>query len=120
MGSFASKELTPQEQMKMYKREIDRACRELDRERTKLERQQKKVESDIRTAAKLNQVGAVKIMAKDYVRCKKHVQKFYMMRTQLQGVGLQLQTMKSSDAMANAMKNATRVGGLLLLLFQSF
>ena len=47
-------------------------------------------------------------MAKDYVRCKKHVQKFYQMRTQLQGVGLQLQTMKSADAMANAMKSATK------------
>jgi charged multivesicular body protein 2A len=47
-------------------------------------------------------------MAKDYVRCKKHVQKFYQMRTHLQGVSLQLQTMKSSDAMANAMKNATK------------
>lgn len=40
------------------------------------------------------------------------VQKFYMMRTQLQGVGLQLQTMKSADAMANAMKSATKVRGV--------
>ena len=47
-------------------------------------------------------------MAKDYVRSKKHVQKFMLMRTQLQGVGLQLQTMKSADAMQNAMRNATR------------
>ena len=30
-------------------------------------------------------------MAKDYIRSKKHVQKFMLMRTQLQGVGLQLQ-----------------------------
>lgn len=86
-------------------------------------------------------------MAKDYVRSKKHIQKFMLMRTQLQGVGLQLQvsiyprpdgcappalagnrhacssfatqtrfsssthpplqTMKSADAMRNAMRNAT-------------
>ena len=111
MGSFSSKPtLTPQEQMKEYKREIDRACRELDRERKKLELQQQKTEVEIRKAAKINQMGAVKIMAKDYVRGKRHIQKFYMMRTQLQGVGLQLQTMKSADAMANAMKNATKVG----------
>ena len=33
----------------------------------------------------------VKILAKDYVRCKRHVQKFMMMRMQLQAVGLQMQ-----------------------------
>lgn len=59
--------------MKEYKREIDRACRELDRERRKLEMQQQKTEGEIRKAAKMNQMAAVKIMAKDYVRCKKHV-----------------------------------------------
>eukprot|EP00158_Paraphelidium_tribonemae_P000185 Partr_v1_DN19178_c0_g2_i1_m61525 putative Charged multivesicular body protein len=53
-------------------------------------------------------MAAVRITAKDYVRSKKHVQKFMLMRTQLQGVGLQLQTMKSADAMQNAMRNATR------------
>ncbi len=97
--------------MKAYKREIDRACRELDRERRKLESQQVTIQNDIKKAAKANQLvrclfllsrgarvcntcpmqSAVKIMAKDYVRCKKHVQKFYQMRTHLQGVGLKLQ-----------------------------
>jgi charged multivesicular body protein 2A len=131
MGSFASKDMTPQEQMRAYKREVDRAVRELDRERTKLERQNDKLAADIKKAVKNNQIAVVKIMAKDYVRCKRHVTKFLQLRTWLQGIGIQLQvrfpqlwrllpasipailllslqTMKSVDAMAGAMKNATR------------
>lgn len=34
--------------------------------------------------------------------------KFYQLKTHLQGVSLQLMTMKSVDAMANAIKNTTR------------
>lgn len=105
---MASKTLTPQEQMKEYKREIDRACRELDRERRKMEMQQTRLEGEIRKSAKAGQMGPVRIMARDHVRGKKQIQTFYQLRTNLQGVGLQLQTMKSIDAMANAMKNATR------------
>lgn len=56
MGSFGSKAETPQEQMKSYKREVDRAVRELDRERTKMERQNERLAMDIRKAAKNNQV----------------------------------------------------------------
>lgn len=35
--------------------------------------------------------AVVKIMAKDYVRSKKHVAKFMQLRTWLQGIGIQLQ-----------------------------
>lgn len=47
-------------------------------------------------------------MAKNYVRTKKQINKFYQLRAHLQGVGTQLQTMKSIDAMANAMRNTTK------------
>eukprot|EP01050_Picozoa_sp_SAG11_P026814 SAG11_NODE_6557_length_1289_cov_1.422689_2_plen_69_part_00 len=35
--------------------------------------------------------GAAKIMAKDLVRTRRHVTKFYQMKTHLQGVSLKLQ-----------------------------
>jgi len=108
MGSFTSKDATPQEQMKGYKREVDRAIRELDRERRKMETQNERLVADIKKAAKANQSAVVRIMAKDYVRVKRSVTKFYQLRTYLQGVGLQLQTMKSVDAMATAMRNTTK------------
>jgi charged multivesicular body protein 2A len=108
MGNIFGKTLTPQEQMRQYKREVDRAIRELDKERKKLEVSNDKLVVELKKAAKADNKAVVKIMAKDYVRVKRSVTKFYQLRTYLQGVGLQLQTMKSIDAMSTAMKNTTK------------
>ena len=48
-------------------------------------------------------------MAKDLVRTRRYVQKFYQMRTQLQAVSLRIQTLRSNQQMAEAMQGATRV-----------
>lgn len=48
-------------------------------------------------------------MAKDLVRTRSHVQKMIKMKTQLQAVSLRLQTVKSQNAMANAIKGVARV-----------
>lgn len=47
-------------------------------------------------------------MAKDLVRTRRYVQKFYEMRTQLQAIGLRIQTLRSNQQMADAMRGATR------------
>lgn len=44
--------------------------------------------------------GAVKIMAKDLVRTRNNVSRFYKMRTELQAVALRIQTVSSQNAMA--------------------
>jgi len=48
-------------------------------------------------------------MAKDLVRTRRYTQKFFQMRTQLQAVGLRIQTLRSNQQMADAMRGATRV-----------
>jgi len=108
MAFLFKKPMTPAEQLRKHKREIDRAIRDLDRERTKLQMNEKKIIAEIRKAAQSNQQGAAKIMAKDLVRTRRHVTKFYQMKTHLQGVSLKLQTLKSNQAMADAMAGATR------------
>lgn len=87
---------------------INRAIRELDRERAALEREEKKLTIDIKKMAKEQQMGAVRIMAKDLVRTRAHVTKFIEMRSHLQSCALKLQTVKSHQAMADAMKNTTK------------
>lgn len=47
-------------------------------------------------------------MAKDLVRTRAQVTKFYQMKCQMQAVGLRLQTIKSTQAMTEAMKGASR------------
>ena len=53
--------------------------------------------------------NACKILAKDLVRTRRYMQKFTQMRVQLQAVSLRMQTLRSNEQMASAMKGATRV-----------
>ncbi|KAJ1815467.1 ESCRT-III subunit protein did4 [Coemansia sp. RSA 2599] len=101
------KRKTPQEILRQNLRALNKAQRELDRERTKMEAQEKKLIADIKKSAKAGQINACKVMAKDLVRTRKYIQKFYKMKTSLQGVSLRIQTMSSNQQMATAMRGAT-------------
>merc|ERR1712088_759766 len=54
---------------------------------------------------------AVKVMAKDLVRTRRYVKKFMLMRANIQAVSLKIQTLKSQNAMAQAMKGVTKAMG---------
>ncbi|TPX39335.1 hypothetical protein SeLEV6574_g07294 [Synchytrium endobioticum] len=108
MESLFGRRKTPSEMLRQHQRALTRAVRDLDRERQKLEQQEKKVINDIKTSAKKGQMGACKVMAKDLVRTRRYIQKFYTMKTQLQAVGLRMQTLQSTQAMSDAMKGATK------------
>lgn len=82
--------------------------RDLDREKMKMEQQEKKVIADIKKLAKDNQMDAVKIMAKDLVRTRRQVRKFMLMKANIQAVSLKIQTLKSQNTMAQAMKGVSR------------
>ncbi|KAJ5881065.1 DOA4-independent degradation protein 4 [Penicillium subrubescens] len=105
------KRMTPAERLRKHQRALDRTQRELDRERTKLENQEKKLVQDIKKSAKNGQLGACKIQAKDLVRTRRYIQKFYQMRTQLQAISLRIQTVRSNEQMMQSMKGATMLLG---------
>ncbi|KAJ3877468.1 vacuolar sorting protein DID4 [Lentinula edodes] len=105
--------VTPAERLRQHQRSLAKAQRELDRERAKLEQSEKKLIMDIKKSAKAGQMNACKVMAKDLVRTRRYVQKFYQMRTQLQAVGLRIQTLRSNQQMADAMRGATRAMGAM-------
>lgn len=46
---------------------------------------------EIKKSAKNGQMGACKIQAKDLVRTRRYIEKFYSMRTQLQAISLRIQ-----------------------------
>lgn len=99
---------TPEELLRENQRTLNKAIRELDRERDKMEVQERKLIADIKKMAKDNQLDSVKIMAKDLVRTRKYIKKFRIMKANIQGVSLKVQTLKSQNAMANAMKGVTK------------
>jgi len=100
--------MTPEEMLRRNQRSLNKAMRDLDRERMKMEQQEKKIIADIKKMAKDNQMDAVKIMAMDLVRTRRYVKKFILMKANIQAVSLKIQTLKSQNAMAQAMKGVTK------------
>ncbi|CCI41634.1 unnamed protein product [Albugo candida] len=107
MGNTMGSKKTVKEQLRENKRQINRAIRELDRERANLQLQEKKTVIEIKKLAKEGQLAAVKVMAKDIVRIRQHVEKFYSMRSQLQAVSLRLESVRSAEAMTSALQGTT-------------
>merc|ERR1719473_2463405 len=99
---------TPAEMLRESQRALKKAMRELDRERASLEKQEKKVTMDIRASAKAGQNAVMRIQAKDLVRTRNHIKKMILMKSQIQTVSLSIQGMKSTNTMAQALKNVTK------------
>lgn len=102
------KRVTPEEMLRKNQRALNKAMRDLDREKMRMEQQEKKVIADIKKLAKEGQMDAVKIMAKDLVRTRRYVKKFMLMKANIQAVSLKIQTLKSQNTMAEAMKGVTK------------
>eukprot|EP01039_Chlorochromonas_danica_P010647 gene10647-11804_t len=111
MGNVFNKEKPLKEIVRENQRLIKKSVRELEREIKTMETNLKKLEADIKKNAKANQMNAVKIMVKDYVRTKNYITRFIEMKTHLNAVSLKIQTVKSHDAMAQAMKGVTQALG---------
>ncbi|KAG6037494.1 hypothetical protein E4U41_005073 [Claviceps citrina] len=105
------KRMTPAERLRKNQRMLDKAIRELDQTRVKLEKQEKTLIQQIKTSAKNGQMGACKIQAKDLVRTRRYIEKFFAMRSQLQKISLRLQTYRTNEQMMQAMKGATMALG---------
>lgn len=105
------KRQTPQEQLRKHQRALEKTQRELDRERTRLESQEKKLIADIRKAAKEGHNSSAKVMARDLVRTRNNIQKFYTMKTQLQQISLRIQTVRGNQQMAQSMMGASKLLG---------
>lgn len=102
------KRKTPEELLRQNQRSLNKAIRELDREKMKMEQQEKKLIAEIKKMAKENQMDSVRVMAKDLVRTRKYIKKFILMKANIQAVSLKVQTLRSQNAMATAMKGVTR------------
>ncbi|KAG9444891.1 hypothetical protein H6P81_016231 [Aristolochia fimbriata] len=111
MSFLFGKRKTPAELLRENKRMLDKSIREIERERQGLQAQEKKLIVEIKKTAKQGQMGAVKVMAKDLIRTRHQITKFYALKSQLQGVSLRIQTLKSTQAMGEAMKGVTKAMG---------
>lgn len=100
--------MSPDEMLRKNQRALNKAMRDLDREKMRMEQQEKKIITDIKKMAKDGQMESVKIMARDLVRTRRYQKKFMVMKANIQAVSLKIQTLKSQNAMGQAMKGVTK------------
>jgi charged multivesicular body protein 2A len=108
MGNVFGPEKPLKEIVRENQRMIRKATRELEKEISDLQKNEKKLIADIKKMAAQNQIPTVKIMAKDLVRTRNYIARFIEMKTQMAAVGLKIQSIKSHQAMAEAMKGVTK------------
>jgi hypothetical protein len=66
--------------------DIERAIRQLEQERTRLQQQEKKTVMEMKKIAKENNPKALKIMARDIIRIRKHGEKFIDLIVKMRGM----------------------------------
>eukprot|EP01038_Epipyxis_sp_PR26KG_P003996 gene3996-5721_t len=113
MGNVFAPEKPLSEIIRENQRMIKKAIRELEKEIRSLESAEKKLIADIKKNATAGHMGPVKIQAKDLVRTRNYITRFIGMKTHLSAVSLKMQTVKSNEAMAQAMKGVTKALGSL-------
>lgn len=113
------KKVTPEEAVKNWKREIRKEARRLERDIEKIKIEQKKTEKEIKQRLQKGDKGSAKILAKQLVNTRKHVERLYTSKAQLHSVEMQLTSqlamLKTTKAIAKstqliaAMNNLVRV-----------
>eukprot|EP00696_Hemimastix_kukwesjijk_P015669 gnl/Hemi2/3896_TR1367_c2_g1_i1.p1 gnl/Hemi2/3896_TR1367_c2_g1~~gnl/Hemi2/3896_TR1367_c2_g1_i1.p1 ORF type:complete len:228 (-),score=103.36 gnl/Hemi2/3896_TR1367_c2_g1_i1:222-905(-) len=108
INSLFGKQPTFQEQMRANKRQLTRAQRDIDRERVKMQNAEKKLLAEIKKSAKQGQMDSAKILAKDLVRTRANISKFYKMSATLKAVELRLQACQSTQMMNGIMAGVSK------------
>ncbi len=108
MFSFSAPTKKPKEMLKECQSDIRQAIREIERAQKDLIKKEAARQGEIKSMARKGQMPTVRVMAKDLVRMRNAIAKFYSTKAELESVSFNLSTMQSTAAMADAMKTATR------------
>lgn len=99
---------TDAEKLKENQKQIRKAEREIDREIKKLDREEKTVVMEIKRLAREQKFTAAKTQATFVVRIRNQTNQLYSTKTSLKTLSMQLQSLRTTEAMSRAMKESTR------------
>lgn len=102
---FAPKQ-TPKQMLKECQRSIRAAVRDIEKAQHELIEKEQIRQIEIKAYAQKGQVQVARTMAKDVVRMRNSIAKFYSIKAELESVSINLITMQSTEAMSSAMRSA--------------
>ncbi|KAM6584391.1 hypothetical protein CsatB_011393 [Cannabis sativa] len=88
--SILKPKANPQQQLRDWQRRLRQECRNIERQIRDVQREQKGVEKAIREAAKRNDMGSAKALAKEIVISRKTVNRLYENKAQLNSISMHL------------------------------
>jgi charged multivesicular body protein 2A len=100
------RQVPPEERLKSFKQSLRKSVREIDRARARLQTEEAKVKQDIKRLTQRNEMESVMILCKDLVRNRAAAQKFLKLSSQLESLGLRIETIKAQAGAAKALKGA--------------
>ncbi|KAJ6836738.1 vacuolar protein sorting-associated protein 24-like protein 1-like [Iris pallida] len=80
----------PQQQLRDWQRRLRQECRNIERQIRDVQREEKTVQKAIKDAAKRNDMVSAKSLAKEIVRSKRAVNRFYENKAQLNSISMHL------------------------------
>jgi charged multivesicular body protein 2A len=91
-----------------YRRHINRSVREIDREAARLQAEEKVLMAEVKSASGNNMRQSMQ-KAQAVVRARRTLNKFSQMKAQLQGIGMRIQSVKSTEALQRAVGSAVKM-----------
>ncbi|KAJ0476294.1 putative Snf7 family protein [Helianthus annuus] len=80
----------PQQLLRDWQRRLRQECRNIDRQIREIQKEEKNVQKAIREAAKRNDMGSAKSLAKEIVRSRRTVNRLYENKAQLNSISMHL------------------------------
>ncbi|KAH6814656.1 SNF7 family protein [Perilla frutescens var. frutescens] len=80
----------PQQLLRDWQRRLRQECRNIERQIRDIQREEKNVQKSIKEAAKRNDMGSAKSLAKEMVRSRKTVNRLYENKAQLNSISMHL------------------------------
>ncbi|XP_051183870.1 vacuolar protein sorting-associated protein 24 homolog 1 isoform X2 [Lolium perenne] len=100
---------TPQQQLREWQRRLRNEGRNIERQIRDVEKEQKKVEKAIREAAKRDDIGSAKALAKEVVRSRKAVNRLYENKAQLNSISMHLGEIVATTRTVGHLSKSTEV-----------
>eukprot|EP01128_Nolandella_sp_AFSM9_P006729 TRINITY_DN3528_c0_g1_i1.p1 TRINITY_DN3528_c0_g1~~TRINITY_DN3528_c0_g1_i1.p1 ORF type:complete len:249 (+),score=98.52 TRINITY_DN3528_c0_g1_i1:74-748(+) len=110
---FFGKKLTPEENVKKWKREMNKEKRGIDRNIREIEREEAKVKRNIKEMAKRGDVSNATTLARELVRSKKAKERLTISKAQLSSVQMQLTQNLANYKMAGTLKKSAQIMGMM-------
>lgn len=100
---------TPEEEVKMWTRNLRSEQRKMEMQITKIRREEAKTKMMMKQAAKQGDQVAVRMLAKEMIRTRKAVNRMYASKAQMNSVTMQLQNQVSQMKMTGSLQRSGEI-----------